>query len=197
VRDQDERTLDDAALIERVASGDRRAFTVLVERHGAALYRFLVPLVGDAAVAEDALQDAFAAVWRHAGTFRGASSGRTWLYTIARHAVTHRLRRHENRPGFAESLESLEDLGDAAGWGDPSSGDRVMAALEDRDRVQKALATLSPEDRELLALVDVEELSVKEAAEAVGVGVAALKSRLHRARLRLLAQLGKEVSHEG
>jgi RNA polymerase sigma-70 factor (ECF subfamily) len=194
VRDQDEQPADDAGLIERVAAGDRRAFAVLVERHHAPLYRYLVGVARDAAAAEDALQDAFAAAWRKASTFRGASSGRTWLYTLARNALAHRYRRHENRPDVAESLEAL---GGAAGWGEPSSGDRVLAALEDRDRVQKALARLSPDDREVLALLDVEELSAKEAAEALGIGVGALKSRLHRARLRLLAELGKEEADGG
>jgi RNA polymerase sigma-70 factor (ECF subfamily) len=184
---------DDESLIQRVAEGDRQAFAALVERHGAPLYRYLQGVARDPTAAEDALQDAFTAVWRSASTFRGESGARTWLYTLARNALAHRYRRAENR---RDVVTSLEELGAEAGWGDPSTGDHVLRALEDRESVQKALAALSPADREVLALLDVEELSAKEAADALGIGVGALKSRLHRARLRLLGELRKEGSSE-
>ncbi len=185
---------DDAELIRRTAGGDRLAFAKLVERHHAPLFRFLRGVTSDVAAAEDALQEAFAAAWTGAAGFRGEAGGRAWLYALARNALSRRYRRMEHRPGRVESLESL---GEAAGWGDPSCGDRALQALEDRDRVRKGLAALSDDDREVLVLLDVEELSAREAAEALGIQVGALKSRLHRARLRLLAQLGKESSHEG
>lgn len=200
MHDQEPSTLDDDALIRAVAGGDRRAFHALVERHWAPLYRFLVAMIGvrEPAAAEDALQEAFTAVWTHAGTYRGESRGRTWLYTIARNAVSHRYRRRENRPELAVSLDaSLDELGVEAGFGDLTSGERVLRAIEDRDRVRKALGALSPGDREIVTLIDVEELTAEEAASALEIGVAALKSRLHRARLRLMAELRKEVSDEG
>lgn len=180
-------SLDDDALIRRVAGSDRAAFTALLERHWAPLYRYLGSLAKDPAAAEDALQEAFISVWRSAAGFRGEAGGRTWLYTIARNAL-HRGRRRA--PDQTEALTSLDELGAAAGWGDQSSGDRVLAALEDRDRVRKAMRALSAEDNEVLLLVDVEELTAEEAARALEISVAAVKSRLHRARLRLCAELG-------
>ena len=194
MRDPNEPQLDDVTLIRRIAAGDRAAFAVLVQRYWAPMYRHASAVTRDGAAAEDALQEAFTAVWRSAAGFRGDVSGRAWLFTIGRNALGHRLRR---RAGEPDEMASLEDLGAAAGWGDPSSGDRVMEAIEDRDRVQKALAALSPDDGEVLVLVDVEELTADEAASGLGISVPALKSRLHRARLRLLGELGKEDGDGG
>ena len=176
-------------LLARVAGGDRDAFSALVERHWAPMYRFAAHAARDAAAAEDALQETFTAVWKSAGTFRGTASARGWLYAIARRALGHEIGARAAEPA---SLESLDDLGEAAGWGDAAAGASVLAAFEDRDRVHKALAALSPTDREVLVLCDVEELTNDEAAAALDLGAAAVKSRLHRARLRLMAELRKE-----
>lgn len=184
-------TLDDVTLIARVAERDRAAFAALVDRHWAPMWRYAAQLGRDPAAAEDALQETFASVWRGAATFRGESA-RGWLYAIARRALGHELRR---RADEAEAVGSIDDLGEAAGWGDAGAHDRVLAALEDRDRVRKALAALAPADREVVVLCDVEELSNDEAAAALEIGVPALKSRLHRARLRLIAELRKEDDH--
>lgn len=180
---------EDVALLSRIAAGDRRAFSTFVERHWARMYKCAFATSGNGAAAEDALQEAFLAVWRHAGDFRGGSA-RAWLFAIARSAACHEIRRHAGEP---KSLVSLEDLGAAAGWGDMSSGDRLIVRIEDRERVQKALAALSTEAQDALLLLDVEELQAEEAACALGIGVGAMKSRLHRARLRLMAELTKEA----
>jgi RNA polymerase sigma-70 factor (ECF subfamily) len=179
---------EDVALLARVAAGDRKAFSAFVERHWGRMYRCALTTSGDGAAAEDAIQEAFLAVWRSAAGFRGGSA-RAWLFAIARSAACHEIRR---RVGEPSTVISLEDLGTAAGWGDPSCGDRVIHGIEDRERVQKALAALSAEDQDALLLLDVEELGAEEAACALGIGVAAMKSRLHRARLRLMAELAKE-----
>ncbi len=180
---------EDAALIARVARGDRKAFALFVERHWSRMYRCALSTSGDGAAAEDAIQEAFLAVWKNASQYRGGSP-RAWLFAIARSAACHEIRRRAGQP---DRLVSLEDLGSAAGWGDASTGARVLSAIEDRERVQKALSALSDEDQDALLLLDVEELNADEAACALGIGVPAMKSRLHRARLRLMAELGKEA----
>ncbi|MFO0592379.1 MAG: RNA polymerase sigma factor [Polyangiaceae bacterium] len=180
---------EDVALLGRIAAGDRKAFSAFIERHWARMYKCAFTTSGNGAAAEDALQEAFLAVWRHAADFRGGSA-RAWLFAIARSAACHEIRRHVGEPS---SLLSLEDLGSAAGWGDASSGERLLRGIEDRERVQKALAALSAEDQDALLLLDVEELQAEEAACALGIGVGAMKSRLHRARLRLMAELSKEA----
>ncbi len=178
-------------LLSRIVGGDRGAFTAFVERHWSRMYRCALATSGDGATAEDAIQEAFLAVWKHAAQYRGGSA-RGWLFAIARSAACHEVRRRSGEP---QHPLSLEDLGSAAGWGDPTTGDRVLSAIEDRERVRKALSALPPEDQDALLLLDVEELDADEAACALGIGVPAMKSRLHRARLRLMAELGKEAVH--
>lgn len=184
----------DADLIGASARGDRVAFGQLVVRHRDAVYRFLLTLTRNEASAEDALQETFMAAWRHAEGYRGSSqSARGWLLTIARHAIYRQHRKHVGEP---DKLDSLSELGVAAGWGeDPSPN--VAARLEDRDLLQKGLARLVPTDQEVLLLVDAQELDYEEAARVLELSLPALKSRLHRARLRMMAALREEVAHGG
>lgn len=181
----------DSELIARVSSGDRSAFTELVKRHQAALHRYLRTLVRSDADAEDALQRAFLGVWRGAGTFSGAASPRTWLFTVARNAA---FRQTRARREDATDPETLAELGAKAGWGADSPLE-LLEGSEARARLRAALAALPSEDREVIVLRDLEGLSGEEAAAVLGSTLAAAKSRLHRARLRLMAVL-KEESHE-
>lgn len=176
----------DARLIERIARGERAALDPLVRRHWASMYRYASRVSNDASVAEDALQDTFLAVLEHAGTFRGEGSARAWLYTLARNALRRRYRRRLDEPGRFEGLEDVEGLGAQAGFGTELA---FLASLEDRDEIARALSRLTPDDREVLALVDAEGLTVEEAAAALELGTAALKSRLHRARLRFMGAM--------
>lgn len=185
--------VDDVALVARVARHDAHALEALFARHHPAMYRHAVRLSHDAAAADDALQETFLAVWKHAESFRAATSVRAWLYTIARNALKRQFRKKAGE----EDVVSLEALGAEAGWGDVSAVDRVRAAVEDRERVHKALASMAEPDREVLSLIDVEGLSLEEAAAALELGLPAMKSRLHRARLRFVAALAKEDGHAG
>jgi RNA polymerase sigma-70 factor (ECF subfamily) len=181
-------TPDDAALLERAAAGDREAFDLFVRRHQASVWRLLRALTRDPADAEDALQDAFLGAWRGAGTYRGGPSARGWMLTVARNAVR---RAHRRRAGEPPELESLEELGLHAGWG---ANPGTLETLARRELLERALARLTPEDREVLVLRELEELSGEETAAVLEVGVPAMKSRLHRARLRLVAAL-REIDH--
>ena len=186
-------SISDRDLIARTAEGDRRAFELLIERHAAAVLR-LATAASDPSTAEDAMQQTFLSAYRYAATFRGDASVRTWLLTIARN-TTYRLRGKTQREELVE--EPLMALGADAGWGsdDPEA---IAIAAERRDALRDALATLSPDDQEVLILRDLEGLRASEAAEVIGVGERALKSRLHRARLRLAALLrGLEVDEQG
>lgn len=183
----------DAALIERIAGGDRGALDPLVRRHWASLHRYASRVSGDPAAAEDALQETFLSVLEHAASFRGEGPVRAWLYALARNALRRRHRRRVAEPARHESLEDLETLGERAGFGSELG---FLAALEHREEISRALARLSEEDREVLAVVDAEGLSIEEAAVALELGTAAVKSRLHRARLRFMGAL-RELRGEG
>lgn len=171
----------DRGLIARTAAGDRRAFELLVERHAAAVLRLANAITGDQASAEDVLQQTFLSAYQHAASFRADASVRTWLLTIARNAA-YRVRTKQGREEPME--EPLMALGVDAGWGSDNPEALALAA-ERRETLTRALAELSSADQEVLILRDIEGLRGPEAADVLGVGERALKSRLHRARLRL------------
>lgn len=179
----------DTQLIARIAAGDRDALGMLVHRYWAPMFRYAEHATQSASVAEDALQDTFLAVLEHAHTFRGEGSARAWLYTLARNAVRHRFRPRADAP-HDDDTETIESLGACAGFG----GDfGFLAALEDREEIEHALASLTRDDAEILALVDAQGLSIDEASETLSLSAAAVKSRLHRARLRFMSAM-QEVS---
>lgn len=180
----DDSTLD-RDLIARTASGDRRAFERLVERHAAAVLRLANVVTDDPSSAEDALQQTFLSAYRNASTFRAEASVRTWLLTIARNAA-YRLRKRRGREELME--EPLMTLGLEAGWGSDNP-EALAIAAQRRESLASALRKLSSDDREVLILRDIEGLRGPEAAEVLGIGEPALKSRLHRARLRLAVAL--------
>jgi RNA polymerase sigma-70 factor (ECF subfamily) len=131
-------------------------------------------------------------VWRvsRAGNgFRGEGNVRSWLFTIARRAAWRRSRRRAGEPPHHDDVDAVIDLdlGAAAGWG--ASPEQLLASAESKAAVHAALATLPDADREILALRDVAGLSGADVAASLGISLAAEKSRLHRARLLLLAAL--------
>lgn len=170
----------DADLLRRAGAGDRSAFELLVRRHGDALYRFATRTCGSEREAEDAVQDGLLSAWKGAGTFRGESSARTWLFQVVIHACRRRHRRRAGEPERHDGVEEAEGLDSGERGADERLADRQVGAAMDR-----ALAELGEEAREVLVLRDVEGLSGEEAAAALGLGLAAMKSRLHRARLEL------------
>lgn len=187
---QDPQVADDPSLVRRCAAGDRLAFDLLVTRHGGALHRFAARQCATARDAEDALQDGLLAAWRNAGGFRGDASVRTWLFQVVLHACRRRGRRRAGEPDRHEALEEAADL-PAEGTG---ADDRAAARQEARALAQ-ALAGLPAEAREILLLRDVEGLSGAEAAEVLGLGLPAMKSRLHRARLELKERVEAILGH--
>jgi RNA polymerase sigma-70 factor (ECF subfamily) len=176
--------VSDEELLRRVGERDEAAFGAFVARHRAGVYRFVsVMTPGEA---EDALQETFLAVWRGAARFRGESSGRTWVYAIARNAAL-RLRARRAAAG----AESLEELGLEAGWGG-SSPEEVLGRAERERALWSAMAGLAEEDREVLLLRDVEGVDGETAARLLGLTLAAMKTRLHRARLRLMGAMRRK-----
>lgn len=175
--------LDDALLLARSAAGDRAAFGQLVVRHRNAVYRWARSLTRSDAVAEEVMQETFLAAYRHAETYKGAATVRSWLFTIARNQAHRRGKQEAAREG-----ESLEQLGERAGWGaeDPES---CAERAELRRRLRTALASLSAEHRAVIVARDLEGLTGPEAAASLGLSSSAMKARLHRARLELVAAL--------
>ena len=177
-------------LLARSADGDLAAFEAFAHRHQASVRRFCASLTRADEEVEDVLQETFLAAWRKSGTYAGRGSAKSWLFTIARRSYYRGRRRA--RPTATDD-EALEELGCRAGWGAPESGEK---GIETRAIVREVFARLAPADRQVLLLRDVEGLSTREAARALGVEARALKSRLHRARLRMMALL-REGTRDG
>lgn len=176
----------DGGLIAGVAAGDRAAFARLVERWRGPVFRYVRALLPSDAAAEDALQETFLAIYRGAAGYRAEGSARRWILGVARHNAARQRRRRAGEPSDPVPLDAL---GAEAGWGSGRSPEDLAAALEDQHRVQAALATLPEDDREILVLHDLEQLSGPEVADLLELSLAAVKSRVHRARLKLMARL--------
>lgn len=166
----DERT--DLDLVARWKAGEQRAATLLVERHAAAVSRF-VASIGSRAEAEEVVQDTFVRAFASIDGFRGESSLRTWLFTIARRLVLDR-RRSTRRRG--EQVEVQE--ADVATEYDALDG---VLADETRARLRQAMAALTPTQREVFVLRVSEGLSYREIAEAVDTTEGAARVHYHNA----------------
>src|SRR6266568_857346 len=167
----------DETLIGRIASGDQLAMRTLFARHRVALYRWLLRLVRDEALAEDLLSDVFLDVWRQAAKFEARSSVSTWLLAIARYkALSARRRRID-----AELDEEVPVI-----IADPADNpELVLQKKNQTELVRHSLARLSPEHGEVIDLVYYHGKSVREVAEIVGVAAATVKTRMFYARKKL------------
>jgi len=186
---------EDADLVRRIGLRDEPAFAALVQRHRPTLVRWAGRIASDRGLAEDAVQEALTSVWKHAAGYRGDAPVRAWLGTLVRRAVWRQLARghqHETEP-----VADLETLAARAGWGDAGLGGHVESVVGSRECLELAFGRMHPSDREVLGLVDIEGASLEEASAALELGLAALKSRLHRARLRLVAVLREEECDAG
>lgn len=175
-----------------VARGDRAAFERLVARYYHALLDFAGLWLPTEAEAEDVVQEALISAFRNAESFRAEGTVKAWLLTITRRCAARHRRKKVDEPSVFEAIEdhaSLPELGLAAGWGGAVNPERRVAASEHLDGVRCALETLAPKDRAVILLRDIQGLTGPETAAALDVPLSAVKSRLHRARLRLMAAL--------
>lgn len=168
----------DKQLLEAAKRGDRPALEELLKRHQGQVYRFAMKMCRGPQDAEDVLQETLLSAARSLPDFRGGSSLSTWLYTIARSYCIKKQRVGKFTPervhgADAESLQ-LRDPGQLP--------DEVAAGQEVEEALRQAVMELEPMYREVLVLRDMEGLTAPEVAEALGVSVDAVKSRLHRAR---------------
>ncbi len=171
-------------LLSQARSGDVHALELLIERHQAQVYRFGIKMCRDPDVAKDVLQDTLLAMARSVRGFRGGSSLSTWLYSIARSFCI----KHQSR-ATRRADEPLDEAGLANAASLAPEPDDVVAAKQVEQALRSAVSALEPTSREVLILRDMEGLTAGEVAEVLGLSVDAVKSRLHRARLAVRAQV--------
>jgi RNA polymerase sigma-70 factor (ECF subfamily) len=189
----------DESLLAAAREGDRAALAELVLRHQDGVYRFALRMCRDREDAKDIVQDTMLAATRAMGGFRGDAALSTWLFAVARSFCSKKRRLRKGEPRRSASLDASVE---AASLADPSRLPDEQFARSELDRaIEAAIASLEPAHREALLLRDVEGLAAAEVAGIVGVGVPAVKSRLHRARLalreRLAPLLGGEAQRGG
>jgi RNA polymerase sigma-70 factor (ECF subfamily) len=181
---------DDHRLIAECLGGKTDAFGLLVRRYQDRLYNTVFRLVSNAEDALDVVQEAFLNAYQSLENFKGDSLFFTWLYRIAVNAaISHRRKQRVllRIDGGANGEAAHEPI-------DPSDLSRPGHALEQAEqeqRVQQALARLSPEHRAVLVMKDMEGQKYEEIAEVLQVPVGTIRSRLHRARLELRELLEK------
>ncbi|SHL86134.1 RNA polymerase sigma factor [Phytopseudomonas punonensis] len=183
----------DADLLRRYRGGDAVAFTRLYERHRLGLFRFLLGLCGDHAVAEEVFQDTWMSLIRSESLQREAAVlFKTWLYQIARNRLIDHWRKHGKRQQREDMFD--EQLHDQAS-GDPDP-ERQLSLSQDQARIQAALDELPADQREVFLLRAHADLQLHEIAELTHTPAETVKSRLRYAmqKLRRLLSAAEEVS---
>ncbi len=168
----------DRWLVDKVRHGDVDAYEVLVRRHRDRIYRIALRMLGSSHDAEDVAQDVVIQLWTAVSGFSGSSSFTTWLYRIVVNRCLNQLRRqHPTRPVLDSDPAPAPGAEDTA-----MARQRAAAAM-------KAVASLPPGLRVVLVLHQMEGLSYREVAAITNLSEGAVRGRLHRARVQLLAEL--------
>ena len=179
---------DEERLLERLRQRDEGAFNELVRLHQASVFRQLLRVIGDPAEAEDLAQEVFVTVFKAIETFRGDSRLATWIHRIAQNHARNRLKYHgrHKRRGDAPLEETTEEAVAV-----PETGSRLprpdhqVEAHQAELQIRLAITQLDPEQRTLIVLRDLENMTYEEIQEQTGLPSGTVKSRLHRARVAL------------
>jgi RNA polymerase sigma-70 factor, ECF subfamily len=182
---------DEAQMIAKILAGDSQLFHELIRPYERRVYVMALSFLRNEADAEDAAQEAFLKAFRNLSSFRGESKFGTWLVSITLNEARTRIRRRDT-----VKMESLDEPPDDQGhtlpallrdWKEIPS--EALERKEVRLLLQEAITGLPPIYREVFELRDIEQLSVNESAAALGISIAAVKVRLHRARMMLQKKL--------
>jgi RNA polymerase sigma-70 factor, ECF subfamily len=188
---------DEPLLVAAAKAGDISAFETLVGRYERKIFRLTQNITQNREDAEDSMQEAFLKAFQHLGEFQGNSRFYTWLVRIAVNQALMKLRkRRPNVVSLDEELDTGEDMmpREVEDWG-PSPEERYEQT-ELSGLLSGVIGELDPQFRVVFQLRDIEELSTEETAEALGLSVPAVKSRLLRARLKLRQKLNQHFRRE-
>lgn len=186
--------LTDAELLAAFKAGDPEALGLLMERHKAALYGYLLRLTGRQDAAEDVFQEVFLKLVRDPGAYGEKEKFKAWLFTVARNAAMDHFRRQA-----AKGEVPLEGVDGKAGPADflASAEPGPEQAFYGKDlgrRIDAALASLSEDQREVFYLRHYSELSFREIAQALKLPIGTVLARMSRAAARLREKLEKDMA---
>jgi RNA polymerase sigma-70 factor (ECF subfamily) len=188
----------DSDLLERARQGDSAAFPLLIRRYDRYLYRVARSVLQSGEEAEDVIQETFIRAYRGLGDFRGNATLRTWLTRIT---LNEALRRRKQQPSTVnlDALQKAQERGSHSAdsrslTAQDNDPERAAAQHEIRNMLEKAIDDLPAAFRTVFIMRDVEDLSIKDVAEVLGLRVETVKTRLHRARRMLRESLGEQLS---
>ena len=192
---EENQVIPDAQLVALAKAGELSAFEALVHRHERAAYSLARRMLQNEQDAEDVTQQAFLSAVEHLAGFREEASFKTWLLRIATHAALKVIRKRkgldtvslEEATEVSEDFDSIPHPEYIADW--RQSPEQLVERNETRRLLDEALALLDEKHRLVFLLRDVEGMSVKETADALGLGESNVKVRLLRARLQLREHL--------
>lgn len=191
----------DQELVLRFKEGDRHAYEEIVRRYQHRVYGLAYRWMRDERIAEEVAQDVFIALFRSLSRFRGDAKLSTWIYRVViNHCKNRKLYRKRRRMDQHEPLDGKrneDDDGPSRQFADDGPGsDSVAHRSEAEVLVHQALGQLDEDQRQIIVLRDIEDLSYEEIGELMGVPRGTVKSRLHRARASLAQVLSRRVQQE-
>lgn len=186
---------DESRMIASILAGDAQLFHELIRPYERRVYAMALSFLRNEADAEDAAQEAFLKAFRNLASFRGDAKFGTWLVSITLNEARSRIRHRD-----VIKMESLDEPQDDQGQVSPAQlrdwkeiPSEALERKEVRLLLQKAVTGLPLIYREVFQLRDIEQLSVNEAAEALGITISSVKVRLHRARMMLQKILAPQL----
>ena len=175
---------NDLELLKRIAAGEETAVRSLYVRHNLRIYRFVLRLVRNDAIAEEIVNEVFLDIWRQAQNFTGGSAVSTWIFAIARNKAISVIRKRTESALDDQMTDHLMDTDDTP---------EVTAQKADKgDVIRGCINGLSDEHREVIDLVYYHEKSVREVAEIINIPESTVKTRMFYAR-KQLSELLKEA----
>lgn len=186
-------SLRERLLIRRLRDRDEKAFRELVERHGDKVFNLTYRMLGNREEAEDLAQEVFITVFKSIETFRGDAKLSTWIYRVTANHCKNRIkylaRRHDRDKSEYDERINRDGAAGSVAPRVPPRPDRALEGVQLEKKMQEAIASLDEEQRLLVVLRHVEELSYDEICAITELPQGTVKSRLHRARLALRKKL--------
>ena len=190
--------IDEKIVIQRAANGDADAFEQLVRTYQTPIYNLCLRMTGNPEDAADLSQEAFIKAWRNLGSFQFESAFSTWLYRLASNTCLDFLRSVKRRPQVSLTVEDSDgeaqtlDLPDSA-----PTPEEAAITKEEQESLARAMQSLDEQQRQILTLRVVNDLSYAEIAEVMGIKEGTVKSRLARTRdalRKILLQNGNDLA---